>query len=671
MDNYCRVCGARLKTSTNFCPNCGTEVQSSGGAHPSDKPTKRVEPPDSTRATEASAPVAAKGSSCRLVVFGALLTCAIVCVATFAAYVLRDDFWPSDYEDLPATAPAETGYPLATGSDSSLGPEPAVVDSWTEVIGVEGGLIEAGAWEIEAPAGAVAAETTVSVRQLDARGYLEPGRGGILLDITAPVSEFAEAIELRAALPSWYTPEDTWAAMALLLDPETGFWQYESATVEVIDGRPMLVLETDHLSWRLFEWLDEMFEYKFPPEQAEPLELPYYSQGITPNCLAAVLQMAAQSAKYRPEGEVHGFMGALGPAYFGEGQGNPRLRWSHATGAYLTQQTDKAAKRIYWMALQQQIQVEYIQRQLAFERRPVLLSSYTAGHALLLVGYPDRKSFYVHNPQQTTGTNSNMYRRMTLEQLGLDETGNLTIVVPTAPAADRPLVSVNLLDECVDFAVPTGDYYSYRWDVSDARGYVIRANRPVPKGRLVEVIPSDVAEVVAQRASYSGIEVANAHMAGDSKSVLLRIEVVGHGPGQTHYEQSQTIELPPRTTRRVGFSTFAVDEFRDPAPQNVRYTFRAAVTVDGKVTDEASFEFVLEPLLPPSPVPTRQATGNECICPDGEPLPLDYSLGCSTLLVPPMDPDWEACYRGCVEACGCDPKDLDLTCACDCLGLSY
>jgi hypothetical protein len=543
-----------------------------------------------------------------------------------------------------------------------------VVDTVTAVIGTDGGLIEGDDWQISFPVGAVADNTEFLVRQVDAQDQLAPESEGLLLEVTAPVAEFDAPVEYRVWLPDQYSTEDSWAVMALLLDPETGAWQYETATIEMAGGRPQLVLETEHFSSRLFEWLSNLFEYKFPPESAEPLEMPYYSQGVTPNCLSAVLQMGAQSATYRPESEVHGFMGALGPAFFGQGQGNPRLRWGYATGSYLTQQTGTAAKRIYWMKFQQQIQVEYIQRQLAFQHRPVLLSSYTAGHALLLVGYPNRRSFYAHDPQQGTGK---MYRTMSLEKLGLDETGNLTIVIPKAPADNRPLISVNLLDDSVNFEASTNQYYSFRWDVDSTNGYLIRANRPMPKGKVVDVIPKDASTVTAGRPSFTGIEVANAHRHGDPKTVALLIEVVGHGPAKTHYEERRTLTLQPATRQRVNFDSFSVGEFRDPSPQATRYTFKVTASVDGKECDQASFDFVLEPEMPPTPVPAVAPSGKPCVCPDGTALGLDYSLGCSSLLVAPMDPDWTSCYRGCIEACGCDPDDLDLTCACDCLGLAY
>lgn len=557
---------------------------------------------------------------------------------------------------------ARLPFGSATTPPNSGASPSRVLVTRTEVIGPEGGVIEADGWQITFPAGAVPSQTTVDVRQLDARGLLDSRRAGLLLEVTAPVQRFQKRIEFKIPLPSEYTPAHAGAAMALLLEPETGEWLYEPAEIQVRAGQPELVLETDHLSMRFFEWLASLLEYKFPPEQADLIELPYYSQGVTPECWAAALQMGAESARHSSQGEIFNLIGALGPV--SGGPSTPRIRWSPAIESSLELRTGTVPERIFWMAFQQQIQVEYIQRQLAFERRPVLLFSYTKSHAMMLLGYPDRQSFYVHDPKQGPG---NLYKRMTLAELGLDVTGNTTIVIPVAPAENRPLVSVNLLDDFLEFTAPGGTWYSFRWDAGNPQGYSMRANRPVPNGKIVETIPEDVTEVNSDRISYTGIEVANAYLQGGPKRVNLRIEITGHGPGNTRYVQSVSVVLASRTVQRVGFSPIPVDEFRDPAPVPVRYTFKVTATVDGRDVDEAGFDFVLEPKVPPTLARPPKLGPGKCTCPDGKPLALDPSLGCAGLLMPPMDPDWKWCYRDCVEACGCDPDDPDLTCACKCL----
>ncbi len=649
MNRACRACHASLSDTARVCPRCGKPVWPRLAAS---SPT--AAPAPGPRSAPAGNPPPRPRQRSAFLVLPALLLglCAVCSSGAVVLPPAGDGFegW--------ATVAGNLGFGRAIPTATT--PLARVLATRTEAIGPEGGAIQADGWQIRFPAGAVASKTTVSVRLLDAQPWLDSKTAALLLDVTAPKKEFRQKIEFRVPLPSGYTPDYAGAARVLLWEPDTAEWLYESAAVQVREGEPELVLETDHLSTRLFKWLKQVTEYRFPPEQAGPLEMPHCSQGNTLHCWAAALQMGAESHRHSPGDGLYGFLGAMGSV--SGGPSPVRIRWSGATGAYLARRAGAEPERIHWTLFQQQIQLEYIQRQIAFEARPVLLFSYPKSHAFMLVGYPDRKSFYVHDPQQVTG---NLYKRMTLEDLGLDQVGNTTIVILAPPAADRPLISVNLLDDFLDINGPGGDYYAFRWDASDPRGYVMRANRPMPHGRIVATIPGDVTEISADRASFSGIEVANAYLAGDPKRVTLRIEVLGHGPNKTGYVQTQTVDVAPKTTQRVIFTPIPVDEFRDPAPTQVRYTFKVAAVVDGKNMDESSFDFVLEPR--PTPTLPPRSGASKCICPDGSPLPLDPSLGCSGLLIPPMDVDWQWCYRTCVEACGCDPDDPDLTCACKCV----
>ncbi|MBN1483563.1 MAG: hypothetical protein JXA37_02475 [Chloroflexia bacterium] len=580
--------------------------------------------------------------------------------------------------------PPDGIFPTLAGP-AAAPPTPRVLTTYSQSIGPAGGTIVGEGWRIVVPDGALADTIEIAVNQLDAAQYLDSIEQGVFLRVTLPITQLARPAQVRVALPDWYTPEDAGAAMSLLVDEQTGEMLYEPVTVELNDGQPELVLESDHFSSRLIkwlEWLEETFLYRFPPEQADPIEVPYYSQAGTKYCWAAMSQMVAESARHSADGEVYGFIGVMNvdpQASWWQLSKTPsvvRLRVSSALGAELTRRTGKAPERIYWTALQQQIQVEYIQRELAFKRHPVGLFtskkvSNGEGHAFVLVGYPDRKSFYTLDPREP----KSMYKVRTLAELGLDGTGNTTVVIPLAPAADRPLISINIGNNFAFFAEPSPDpsytlwgrSYYWRWDFRSPTGYAVTTGSGSDMMPILNALPGEVTHLVptAPEEGY-GIEVANAHLGGAPVEAQVQIEIQRQGPSSSRYVQSSAVTVPPSKMVYVPLQPIPVDEFRDPSPQAVSYTFKATVIVDGKPTDEASFNFVLDPKPASTPEPAKPAV-SKCICPNGLPLGLDLDLGCADLIMPRMDPDWNACYQGCLIECGCDLYDTDLSCACECV----
>lgn len=571
--------------------------------------------------------------------------------------------------NLPQPSPSSNATPAPAAPEPAAGvPTPIVLSTHSGTIGPDGGTIAGEGWRVVVPAGAVADTVDMAVSELDAAQYLDAVYGGIFLRVESPVTPLARPAQIRVALPAWYTPEDAGATMSLLVDEATGELLYESTTVEMHEGQPELVLETDHFSDREIEWVQDEAFYRFPPDQADALEVPYYSQSGTPYCWAGMSQMVAEGARHSTDGEVYGFIGVMGidpSAKWWEIWKRPaqaRLRVSPALGAELTRRAGKAPERIMWITFQQQIQVEYIQREIAFNRRAVGLFSYSQAHAFVLVGYPDRQSFYVLDPRDP----DKMYTVRTLAELGLDGTGNTTVVIPSPLAADRPLISINLGDRFMEFVDVNGLPYPWRWDFRVPTGFALTGSRPADNAPIINSLPGEVAQLVIKGpADHAGIEIANAHLSGPPIRAQVTIEIQRQGPSSQSYVQTVEVTVPPKTMVRAEFEPIRVDEFRDPSPQSVVYTFKATVSVDGTITDEASFSFVLDPRAA-TYVPTKPAV-NKCMCSDGQMLALDLEMGCMGLLIAPMDPDWQVCYRGCLEKCGCDPNDPDLTCACQCV----
>jgi hypothetical protein len=487
-------------------------------------------------------------------------------------------------------------------------PTPAVLATKTQPIGPAGGeiVLTHGA-RLVFPAGAVAQKINVRVNQLDPSLLLDEQSDGLLLDLSAPVTTFKEPIEFHVPLPSWFTPDDADAVVAGAVDATTGAIVYEPAIVQVVDGKPELVVKADHFSWRVFKWWKE--NYGLPPRQGGPLEIPYYSQGSTTYCWAATLQMAAEAARHSQVREIFGIIGA---ARIDEGGLDTRVARDYPPiGAEMSARTGVQPERLLWRTMTQSALRSYIRRQIGVMGRPVVLVSGAKEHAFVVVGY-DGTDFYVHDP---AGLDGYVYRRVSTAGLGLD-TGdeNATLVVPRPLANDRPLVTVNVMDASLEFPKPKtntpADTFQFRWDYKSPNGYHWK-NRA---GQTVAAIPGEVTQLQLVK-DGGGLEIANAYRSGGARDVSVWIDINGKGPGKTHYSDRMNVRVEPGTVQKVKFNPINVDAFRDPAPTPTEYAFKVSVLAAGQVVDDASFTFVLEPGGTRTPTGTVLATRQSTLTP--------------------------------------------------------
>ena len=515
---FCPSCGAAVSPGAHFCRACGTPI-GAAGVMPDSVPESRSAPyglpPAMPSQTPRSGAAPASGRKTRpaLLVIGGL---AVVCICLFCGLGSLVVFQPRDGTTT-----------ISTPKPGSTLPTPRVLATKTQPIGPEGGTIvmDSGA-RLVFPAGAVAQKVDVQVKQLDPTAYLDEQSEGMLLDCSAPVTKFQQNVEFHIPLPSWYTPEQADAVIAGTLDDTSNAILSEPVTIQVVGGKPELVVQGDHFSFRIFQWLKE--NYGYPPPSAGPLDIPYYSQGSTAFCTAAALQMIAEAARHAEIGEVCNIVGAirLDPS----GLSPEEAVNSPTVSDVVFARTLKRPERVYWRRGTQSGLRSYIRRQIAFLKRPVVLVSGARGveHTFVIVGY-DGTDFAVHDPQ---GVEGDIYKWLPPARLGLetswDENG--TIVVPSVLSADRPLVTASIMDASLEFVSPR-ERFQFRWDYTVPEGYSFRTGNTAP---AVATIPGNVTELRLVPAG-GGIEIANAYQAGGARRVSVWIDIKGRGPNNTGY----------------------------------------------------------------------------------------------------------------------------------------
>ncbi|HQJ51219.1 MAG TPA: hypothetical protein PKW05_05520 [Anaerolineae bacterium] len=520
-----------------------------------------------------------------LLVLAALGAC--VAGVWFGGKALLGRLGPGKY--LRPTATAESGQVLT-------------IASARQVIGPEGGTLalDTGV-RLVIPAGAVSGQTEVVVKQLDAARFADETREAVLLDCTAGVATFDKPVEIHVPLPDWFTPEMADAAQSGVWNSETDALEVEPSTVQMVDGKPVLVVQASHFSWRVVEWFKQ--NYALPPNEADTLEVPYYSQSGG-YCWAATLQMLNESAKHSLTSEEFNIIGMVGVD--DTGLGARAARHYPSIRALVRSETNKEPERMLWSVGTYPGMLTYIRRQIACFRRPVGLMY--EKHAVLVVGY-DGTKFTVLDPQ---GLKGDIYKVTTLLGLGMTEgEEKTTIVVPAPLAADRPLVTVNIKDKALTFVKPAtatpGDQFEFRWDYTVARGYSWYSLR---QSAVVAVIPAEVSELKIAVGGDNGVEIANSHLKA-AVDVTVRVDIYSHGPGKTHFSDAATMSLAPGEFKPLKVKGIAVSAFRDPSPGQVDYTLEIRTVVGGKTVDEARVDFVLEPGATPTPTSTAKTVPTE------------------------------------------------------------
>ncbi len=529
-----------------------------------------------------------------------------------------------------------------------------VLESATGTVRPAGGRIAlVGGIELLFPADAVDAEIPVTLRLLDGAAlYPGPGDDRLVIECDAPIKQFRKQVEIRIPLIADVKPEQAQDLIVGRIDETTGSAMVYPARVEVADGRTHLVVSTDRFSgWILFGGklylgykaigavgnvldLAKYHLWDSIPASRDPIRIPIYSQGLSPECLAGSIQMATKAVdphcgetwKILEAGRIKG--------------GCPNLSAAWNSGlAQIAQERSGAAPTICWWDAVFDMRGtpllgalnRYLRRAIGVRGHPIVFGSTALRdkdrptfHAVVLVGYDANGNWWVVDPQVKNKDDMKPVKK-TADELGLSggiKNNFLTMELNAELKYHReiPFVTVNVPPRGVWFEGPAGidkTVYVFDWDGRQPGGQAwIRKNSldesDNPPPPVAGVIAGDMTRLSMMASSPGvGLEVINADPDAPRRAevsmqiVNLETNKVVAPTGDTGPLQ-QSLTIPPHSRAYVKFSV-DLKHLRGESRSDQR--FRATVTAlsdavpgnasEGMLIDRASFEFVLAPEVLP------------------------------------------------------------------------
>jgi hypothetical protein len=478
-----------------------------------------------------------------------------------------------------------------------------VIESRTaEITSVGGSISFQDGSGVFFPAGAVSSPRKITIARLDPTSFFDgKDAPGVVLRCDAAETQFSSEVEVRVPWPGDIQPGDSAGALAGILDENTRVVTIQRSSLKIIDAKPVLVIPTKHFT-TFVEW----FFAKKPPK-ALISGIPYYSQGKSFYCWAAVLEMLLQSAHYVAGSQVTEVVGDIGVT---EGTDDTGVT---ASGVFDSEEISRLSQKrtgllpdkLLWDGYTIDDCLDYIKYEVGVKNRPVAFLSMAWGHAAVIMGY-DGNRVYLHDPQ--LGQLPYTWRPWSdFREMGWSRLQKIaTVCIPTeALDQHKPEVTVNLNNTAIEFikAPTSGEktkYYSYRWDYTVRGGWSFReiANADDP-GLIRQTLPGDVKTICigGMTASGNGIRIANS--SPNRQHVLINIDIQSSGAGNTHFSISPSpeIDIDPDQVSEPFLNKdieIPVDEFRDNNAGPTSYNLTVSTLVNNKVTDQGSIQFSLE-----------------------------------------------------------------------------
>lgn len=504
------------------------------------------------------------------------------------------------------------GSPLAPGDNeppSDPPTQPADPDSATVTVGPQGGavLLPDGAGVVF-PAGAVSSPLAITVTRGDpARWFDGIDSTRAVLTTRASVSQFQHPVELRYPLPASATLADSANVGAGVVDDATGAVEMVRATVRLIDGKPFLVVSTDHFT----NWILEMMVGKTPPPQAM-LEVPWYGQGSSPFCWAASLHMVTQAARFEQRSSIPDIIGSVGVDEGGVGAVS--FRMGDAIRDLVAQRSGVRPERKMWDYLNADLARDYMRREIGLHGRPVAVFNSRWEHAVVVVGYTG-STFYAHDPASTTpstvGYKAKPWSEFTAGMVRDDKI--VTLVVPGALQTARPPLAVNFLPGAVEFLKPSGgaadpsSLWVHGWDHTRLSGYAFRHSS---SRELGAPLPGGVSTLRTR----GEIQISNSSRT-ESQEVIVYLDVTAGGApaGTGRLETERTVTVPPNAVVNLNVADIKVDTFRFNQAEVTHYTMTVTARVGSETVDRQVVEFSIAPVTPQvtAVTPAKAAVGAE------------------------------------------------------------
>ncbi len=450
------------------------------------------------------------------------------------------------------------------------------------------------------PAGAVSAPLAVTIAKLQPSTYFD-GTGQqqqAVIQTTAAVTQFAQNVEIRVPLPEGMTPADSANVFAGVIDEGTGEVVAESPVIRMVDGKPFLVVETNHFTNRLYEWLFG----KTPPSSAL-LDVPYYNQGSSNYCWAASLHMVTQGASF---GEVRSIADIIGAVGVDEsGIEDWEFRASSQISQLVRTRTGVKPVRQIWDYINKDKAKDYLRREIGVNGRPVAIHVGMWQHAVVVVGYDvsptdGATTFRIHDPNRE-GVSSLGYTTKPWSAFveGMSIRNKIvTLAVPKDLTAGNDRVTVNFLSGAFQFFKPSygpedpPNTWAYEWDYTAPAGFAYRVpqvhDRADPLPGEVNVLRVG-GEIQLNNASRT---------ASKDVGVYLEILAIGAPAGEGRLSTYKLVTVGANSAKNLQIPDIPVDTFRYNSAQTTEYAMTADVTIGGVTVDKQSVRFKIGSVTP-------------------------------------------------------------------------
>jgi hypothetical protein len=450
------------------------------------------------------------------------------------------------------------------------------------------------------PAGALDSAGEITLTRLEPAAFFrDDGLNRTVLRCSAPVSRFRSEVEIQMPLPADITEQDSSRIITGILNEDNGVVTCHKSAIKMIDSKPVAVITTNHFStWMLY------VTAKKPPA-AILKNIPYYSQGMSPYCWAADLEIVLQTAKYKAGAQVTEVIGNMG-VNEGVDESGVKARQvinSNEIANIVSARTGVQPERLLWDGYTSDECLSYIKYEIGVKNRPVAFFSMAWNHAAVIVGYENNR-IYLHDTQ--LGGVPYYYRPWSdfLEMMWSNLQQMATLAIPLDDLdPGRPGVTVNLTNSAFEFtpAEASGDktvYYRYLWDHTSKSGWSFKEITDKDKaGKALGVLPGKVKLLYPGSSTNGGAGIIIVNSTQDSKDIQLLLEINSSGPGKTHYTLPVPVTLNPQTVNQPYGNqnkVVQVDEFRDNDSKPVVYTMTVSALAGGSTADHASVQFSLD-----------------------------------------------------------------------------
>jgi len=497
------------------------------------------------------------------------------------------------------------------GKPDDPGDNPVVsTEIATVTVGTAGGsvLLPDGSGVVF-PAGALSSSIPITVKRVASTTFFDPNGAvqRVLISATASVSQFSQNVEVRVPLPAGTTPADTAKILAGVINEEDGSVTVEKSTIKIIDGKPFLVVSTNHFTTRVFEWL-----FGQTPPASALLTVPYYNQGSSNYCWAASLHMVTQAASFGEFRLLADIVGTVGVDE--DGISSVAFRMSSAVASLVKDRTGVRPDRKMWDYVNATQMRDYLWQEVGVNGHPVALFSSKWEHAVVVVGY-DVSAFRIHDPASTSpGSIGYTVKNWSEFVDGMAINDKLvTLVVPSAQGNSVGQLAINFLPGAMEFINPAsgaGDLssaYRFGWDYLQPVGYSFRHTT---EGGVGNPLPGGVTKLRTR----GEIQIANSSRTESRDvSVYLDITAMGAPTGVGRLSTHQDVTVGPNATVNLSVPDIQVDTFRYNAENPTEYVLTVSALTGGTTVDRQSIIFKIASITPEltAVVPGSGAVGDQ------------------------------------------------------------